>query len=74
MITQRLLQNPALEGNEKGVANMSSSKEESMLRTIEMMDKEFGGAERYVKDVVGLTDEQVSMVRRNMVVERAAVL
>jgi len=45
LFKERLLQNPALAGNEKGVDNMTSSKEQNMRGTIEMLNKEFGGAE-----------------------------
>jgi len=70
LFRERLLQNPALAGNEKGVDNMTSSKEQNMRGTIEMLNKEFGGAEEYCKKVLGLSDQELNSLRKNMVVSK----
>lgn len=70
LFRERLLQNPALAGNEKGVDNMTSSKEQNMRGTIEMLDREFGGAEEYCRKVLGLTDQELDSIRKNMVVSK----
>jgi protein tyrosine/serine phosphatase len=72
LFTERLLKNPALEGNEEGVRNMISSQPEKMGDTIEMMQRVYGGAEGYVRDVVGLSDEQIKQIRKNLLSDEKA--
>lgn len=69
LFTERLLKNPALEGNREGVANMICARPEKMGETIKMMDEMFGGAEGYVRDWVGLSKEEVEAIRRNLLVD-----
>lgn len=73
LFTERLLKNPALQGNEEGVQNMISSQPEKMAATIEMMQRVYGGAEGYVRDVVGLSDEQIQQIRKNLLSDEKAV-
>ncbi|KAI4794557.1 hypothetical protein E4T44_09457 [Aureobasidium sp. EXF-8845] len=72
LFTERLLKNPALGGNEEGVRNMISSQPEKMGDTIEMMQRVYGGAEGYVRDVVGLSDEQIKQIRKNLLSDEKA--
>jgi protein tyrosine/serine phosphatase len=67
---ERLLRNPVLEGNREGVGNMVSSKKENMVAALEMIQKEFGGAEKYMKEKCGLNDDEVDRIRRNLVAEK----
>lgn len=71
LFKERLLQNPALAGNEEGVDNMTSSKEQNMRGTIEMLNKELGGAEEYCRKVLGLTDRELDALRKNLIVGKA---
>lgn len=66
LFIERLLKNPALEGNKEGVNNMVSSKAENMLATVDMINREFGGAEVYMKKNCGLTEEEVKRLRKNI--------
>ncbi|KAF2171888.1 hypothetical protein M409DRAFT_63430 [Zasmidium cellare ATCC 36951] len=66
LFIERLLKNPALEGNEDGVRNMVSSKRENMVATVEMIEGEFGGAEGYLRKQCGLSGEVVEALRRNL--------
>lgn len=63
---ERLLRNPALEGNRAGVENMVSSKKENMVESLKMLDRDFGGAEKYVRDRCGLTDGEVQQLKKNL--------
>lgn len=38
-----------------------------MLATLEMIREVYGGAERYVKDKCGLSDDEIARIRQNMV-------
>lgn len=63
---ERLLKNPALEGNREGVMNMVASKQENMLATVGMIESEFGGSESYMRKYCGLGDEEIEALRRNL--------
>lgn len=66
LFTERLLKNPALEGNREGVGNMISSKKENMAATIKMLREEYGSAEGYMGSQCQLSDEEIAQLRRNM--------
>lgn len=51
---------------------MISSQPEKMGDTIEMMQRVYGGAEGYVRDVVGLSDEQIKQIRKNLLSDEKA--
>ena len=74
IFVDRLLKNPALAGNEEGVRNMTSSRAENMRRSLDMVGRDFGGAEKYVRDVVGLGEEEIRALKRNLVSGETAVL
>lgn len=66
LFMERLLKNPALEGNVDGVKNMVSSRRENMEATIDMIEKEVGGVQRYLKGHCGLSEEQIESLRKNL--------
>ncbi|GIZ44898.1 hypothetical protein CKM354_000808200 [Cercospora kikuchii] len=66
LFTERLLRNPALQGNREGVANMTSSKKENMLATMDMIEKEFSGAERYMREYCKLDDGEIEALKKNL--------
>ncbi|QIW99935.1 hypothetical protein AMS68_005453 [Peltaster fructicola] len=66
LFIERLLKNPALEGNEAGVQNMVSSKKENMLASIDMIKTQFGGAEGYLRDYCKLSDGDVELLKKNL--------
>jgi protein tyrosine/serine phosphatase len=63
---ERLLKNPALEGDETGVRNMVSSKHENMLASLEMIENEFDGCEGYMRKWCGLGDEEIETLRKRL--------
>jgi hypothetical protein len=73
LFTERLLKNPALQGNEQGVANMISAGPDKMLATLEMIEQRFGGVLGYVGDLVGMTDEQIERIRSNLLTDEVPV-
>lgn len=66
LFMERLLKNPALEGNVEGVKNMVSSRRENMEATIEMIEKEVGGVQGYLKGYCGLSEEEIESLRKNL--------
>ncbi|KAG8625404.1 hypothetical protein KVT40_007155 [Elsinoe batatas] len=71
---ERLLRNEALKGNEEGVESMIGSRAENMRVTLELIDELYGGAEGYLRKVVGLTDGEIEGLRRNFGSEEEPVL
>jgi protein tyrosine/serine phosphatase len=67
LFIERLLKNPALEGNREGVGNMVSSKRENMTASIAMIKKDFGGAEEYMQQQCGLSSAEIEQLRKNLV-------
>lgn len=63
---QRLLKNPRLQGNEAGVRNMMSSKKENMEATVEMIVREFGGAEQYLRMYCKMGDGEIEGLKKNL--------
>ncbi|KAH6644209.1 protein-tyrosine phosphatase-like protein [Boeremia exigua] len=84
-VVERLLQSPGFqkymqstqdfspEVREKGrqaALRMVGARKESILATLEMVDREFGGSERYMREVCGLGDAELEGLRRVLVVEQ----
>lgn len=74
LFTERLLNNPALAGNEAGVQNMISSKPENMRATIKMIEQVYGSAEKYLTEVVGLKEHELNQLRTNLTTDRMPLL
>jgi len=66
LFTERLMKNPAINGNIEGVQNMISSKEENMRDTIDMINKDFGGAEEYMRKNCEMSDREIEKLRKNL--------
>lgn len=63
---ERMLKNSALEGNVERIMNSISSKRENMLATVEMIERDFGSAEGYMRKECGLEIQEVQGLRRNL--------
>jgi hypothetical protein len=57
-----------MEVGRRAALRMVSARKESMLRTLEMVDSEFGGSEKYMREKCGLSEEELEGLRRNLVV------
>lgn len=66
LFIERLLKNPALQGNRDGVLTMIGSKKETMDLTLAMIEKDFGGPETYMKQQCGMKDDEIEQLRRNL--------
>ncbi|KAF2818384.1 hypothetical protein CC86DRAFT_375876 [Ophiobolus disseminans] len=58
----------ALEKGRNAAIRMVGAKKASMLGALEMLDRVFGGAEKYLREYCGLSDEELAKLRRNLVV------
>lgn len=60
---------PAFDGDRAAAERMVSSRKESMLATLQYIDEEYGGAEKYVIERLGVTKEEVERIREVMIVD-----
>jgi hypothetical protein len=51
----------------KAALRMIGARKETMVAVLEMMRKEFGGAEKYMRDVCGLKVEEMEALKKNLV-------
>ena len=58
-----------LEKGREAAESMIGARRESMMAALEMLDGEFGGAERYLRVWCGLGDGELEGLRRNLIVE-----
>ncbi|KAF2622916.1 hypothetical protein BU25DRAFT_351392, partial [Macroventuria anomochaeta] len=58
------------EEGRQAALRMVGARKESMLATLEMVDREFGGSENYMREVCGLNDEDLEKLRRALVVKK----
>ncbi|KAH7628376.1 protein-tyrosine phosphatase-like protein [Sordaria sp. MPI-SDFR-AT-0083] len=68
-IVDHVLADPAFDGDRAAAERMVSSRKEFMLATLQYIDAEYGGAEKYVIEKLGVTKEEVEKIREVMVVD-----
>ena len=66
--TSRLLAQPGLVGNVDAVANVVQAREEYMLATIDMLDKQLGGVERYLVEYLGFEKDTIFRIKANLLI------
>lgn len=69
-IMARLQEEPLFASNNEAVLNMFSCRPDTMLAFLSMLEEKYGSVERYLRDVVQLTDEDISIVRSNILTPR----
>ncbi|KAG0650074.1 Tyrosine-phosphatase [Hyphodiscus hymeniophilus] len=72
-VIEHLMENPALKGNMAGALNMISARAASMLATLEMLQEKFGGAEKYMIEKCGLSNQDIDKIRSNLIIEKPAM-
>lgn len=60
-----------MEKGRKAALRMVGASRESMIQSLEMLDKNYGSAEGYMRKVCGLGDGDLEGLRRNLVVGEA---
>ncbi|KAF3033638.1 hypothetical protein E8E12_004570 [Didymella heteroderae] len=58
-----------LEEGRQAALRMVGARKESMLATLEMVDREFGGSERYIREYCGLGDDELDKLTKVLVAE-----
>jgi hypothetical protein len=57
----------ALEKGRQAAIRMVGARKESMLGALEMLDREFGGADAYMREKCGVSAEEIERLRVNLV-------
>ncbi|KAK2750433.1 hypothetical protein FQN57_003913 [Myotisia sp. PD_48] len=73
-IIERLAKHPALNGNREGAERMVSARAEAMKGTLKWLDETYGSAEGYLREAMGFSDEDIEIIRKNLVVDEKAIL
>ncbi|KAF2725295.1 tyrosine protein phosphatase 5 [Polychaeton citri CBS 116435] len=63
---ERLLKNPVFENDQEAVERMISSKRENMLAAVKMIEREFGGTEKYMRTNCKMNADEIESVRKNL--------
>jgi len=69
-IMARLRGEPLFASNSEAILNMFSCRTDTMLAFLSLLEEKYCGAEKYLKDVVQLTDEDISIVKSNILAPR----
>ncbi|KAL5349790.1 hypothetical protein ACLOAV_004823 [Pseudogymnoascus australis] len=56
-----------------GALNMLSARSENMMATLKMIRETYGGAEAYIREQCGLSDEEIAQIRSSLVVTEAPI-
>jgi protein tyrosine/serine phosphatase len=55
--------------NRAGIERLLSARKENMSATLEYIERQFGGAEGYLRDQLGFGDDDVERIRKSLVVD-----
>jgi hypothetical protein len=58
---------------EEAARRMVGAKKESMIATLEMLRKDYGGAEQYFKERCGLSKDEIEKIKGYLIVDEKAV-
>ncbi|OJA18919.1 hypothetical protein AZE42_07863 [Rhizopogon vesiculosus] len=67
-VLERLMKEPLFAANSEAAMRMLTSRYETMLAFLNLLEDKYGGVETYVKTYTGLTDEDLQTIRSNLVV------
>ncbi|EEH32984.2 hypothetical protein PAAG_04037 [Paracoccidioides lutzii Pb01] len=70
----RLLVHPAFGGDRGSAERMVSAKAAAMMATLDWIDKRYNGAEGYLKTEMGFSDQDIRVIRKNLVISEKAIL
>ncbi|OBZ70102.1 Tyrosine-protein phosphatase, partial [Grifola frondosa] len=71
MVMARLAKVPYFATNTEAARNMFTSRAETMLAFLHLLEQQYGGVEGYLKRHVGLTDEDIAAIQRNLLVPKS---
>ncbi|KAI0252082.1 protein-tyrosine phosphatase-like protein [Lactifluus subvellereus] len=68
LVLSRLAREPLFASDPAAAHNMLSSRKETMQAFITMLDERYGGVEEYTRRTCGLTDQDIAIIRQNLLV------
>ncbi|KAF8165595.1 protein-tyrosine phosphatase-like protein [Crassisporium funariophilum] len=68
MIMARLSKEPLFASNNEAALNMFTCRHETMQAFLKHLDEKYGGVEEYIKRYVGLTDEEITTIKSNILI------
>ncbi|KAJ6538477.1 protein-tyrosine phosphatase-like protein [Mycena vulgaris] len=68
MIMERLSKEPLFASNNEAALNMFTCRHSTMSAFLDMLDEKFSGVEEYVKRFTHISDEDIVIIRRNLLV------
>ncbi|KAL4264489.1 Protein-tyrosine phosphatase-like protein [Pleurotus pulmonarius] len=71
MIMARLAKEPLFASNNEAALNMFTCRHETMTSFLELLDKNYGGVEEYLKKYINLSDAEINRIRENILVPSA---
>ncbi|KZT05648.1 uncharacterized protein LAESUDRAFT_726936 [Laetiporus sulphureus 93-53] len=71
MVMARLARIPMFASNTQAALNMLTSRSETMLSFLELLQKRYGGIENYLKQHAQLSDEDIDTVRNNLLIPQS---
>ncbi|KAF9498846.1 hypothetical protein BDN71DRAFT_1442811 [Pleurotus eryngii] len=71
MIMARLAKEPLFASNNEAALNMFTCRHETMTSFLELLDKNYGGVEEYLKKYVNLSDDEINRIKENILVPSA---
>ncbi|KAG7097323.1 hypothetical protein E1B28_004682 [Marasmius oreades] len=66
MILQRLSKEPLFASNNEAALNMFTCRYETMIAFLALLEDQYGGVEKYVKTFLKLTDDDINIIRNNL--------
>jgi len=67
-IMARLSKEPLFASNNEAALNMFTCRHETMQAFLEHFDEKYGGVDEYVKRYVGFSDEEIAIIKRNLLI------
>ncbi|KAL0961173.1 hypothetical protein HGRIS_006146 [Hohenbuehelia grisea] len=72
VLEKRFKSIPVYKDNWEGVLNMGTSRPETMRGFLGVLEEKFGGAEQYIKDHTSLDDDDIKVIRANLLKSASA--
>jgi len=67
MVMARLSKEPIFASNNEAALNMFTCRPETMTAFLNLLQDKYGGAEMYAKQYMQLEDEDIAVIRKNLV-------
>jgi len=66
LIMARLSKEPIFQENNQAALNMLESRHDTMVAFLDLLQEKYGGAEGYLKNYLGFSEEDITTIRKNL--------